>query len=371
MPSRRSFLHTLSMGIGAGFTSRLHASLPIISGFPEIPADKKLGIALVGLGSYAKNQLAVALEHTRNCYLAAICTGTPAKASEWSKKYQIPQTHIYNYDTFDRMADNKDIDIIYIVLPNGMHRDYVIRAAKTGKHVMCEKPMAISVTEAEDMITACRNAGVQLGIGYRMHFEPYTQEVMRLGQQKIFGQPRFIQTNFGFRIGDPKQWRLNKAMAGGGPLMDVGIYCVQAARYVTGEEPLSVTAQFGPVTDKERFYSVEESLSWQFTFPGNSTVNGFTSYKTNIEQLQVTADNGWFQLSPAYSYGPIKGSTSKGPMNFPVVHHQTAMLEGICDSLIQHNIIPAHTSGEEGLKDMRILMGIYDAARSGNSVPLV
>jgi len=366
--SRRKFLQTLSLGVGTS----LVASSILANERPVFKKDqKKLGVALVGLGSYAKNQLTVGLEQTNNCYLAGIVTGTPAKADEWKKKYNIPEKNIYNYQTFDQIANNKDIDIIYVVLPNSMHHEFVLRAAKAGKHVMCEKPMSVSVKEAEEMIKACKDAGVQLGIGYRLHFEPFTKEVMRLTQQKILGDVRFVQTNFGFSIGDPTQWRLKKDMAGGGPLMDVGIYCVQASRYSTGEEPLWVTAQFGPVTDKERFTTVEESVSWQMQFPGNAMVNGFSSYKSNIEQLYVSANDGWIQMSPAYSYGPIKGRTSQGEMTQPVVHHQTVMMQAICKEFIETGKFPSHTTGAEGLRDMKILMGIYEAARTGKKISLV
>ena len=160
-------------------------------------------------------------------------------------------------------------------------------------------------------------------------------------------------------------------MAGGGPLMDVGIYCVQAARYTTGKEPLWVTAQFGPVTDTERFKTVEESVSWQMEFPEGTMVNGFTSYKSNIEQLYVSATNGWIQLGPAYSYGPISGKTSQGNMNQPVVHHQTVMLQAICKEFLETGKFPAHINGEEGLRDTRILMSIYEAAKTGKRISLV
>ncbi|MBA4851737.1 Gfo/Idh/MocA family protein [Emticicia sp. BO119] len=368
--SRRSFLQNLGVGLG---TTAAAFAVPSLVSIPESKPKyegKKLGIALVGLGSYAKNQLAVGLEQTPNCYLAGIVTGTPAKAEEWMKKYNIPKKNVYNYQTFDQIADNKDIDVVYVVLPNSMHHEYVIRAAKAGKHVMCEKPMANSVKECEEMIKACKDAGVQLGIGYRMHFEPFTKEIIRMSREKVFGNVKFINTNFGFTIGDPTQWRLKKAMAGGGPLMDVGIYCVQGSRYITGKEPLSVTAQFGPITDPVRFKDVEESLSWQFDFPDAVTVNGFTSYKTNIEQLYATYEKGFIQLSPAYSYGPIKGRTSQGELHMPVVHHQANMLEAIAREFQETKMFPSHISGEEGLKDMRYLTAIYEAAQTGKRIIL-
>ena len=367
--SRRDFLQKISGGLTL---ASLAGSGAFALKTSRLPKDtKKLGVALVGLGSYAKNQLAVALEKTTNCYLAGIVTGTPAKADEWSKKYNLDKKNIYNYQNFDEIAKNKNIDIVYVVLPNSMHKEFVVRAAKAGKHVMCEKPMSTSVKDAEDMIQACKDANVQLGIGYRMHFEPFTKEVIRQCREKVIGDVRFIQTNFGFTIGDPAQWRLKKAMAGGGPLMDVGIYCVQASRYVTGEEPLSVTAQYGPVTEPGIFKDVEQSVSWQLEFPVHTTVNGFSSYRSNIEQLYVSATKGWIQLGPAYGYGPIKGSTNAGPLNLPVVHHQAVMLEEICKSFLESGKFPEHITGPEGLKDMKILMSIYEAAATGKKISLV
>jgi predicted dehydrogenase len=368
--TRRSFLQNLGVGLGTTATAFAVPSVVAISESAPTKDDKKLGIALVGLGSYAKNQLAVALENAKNCYLAAIVTGSPSKAKEWAKKFNLNKESVYDYKNFDEIAKNKSVDIIYVVLPNSLHPEFVIRAAKAGKHVMCEKPMANSVAECDAMIKACKDASVQLGVGYRLHFEPFTQEVMRIGQKKEKGNVRFIQTNFGFTIGDPTQWRLKKAMAGGGPLMDVGIYCVQASRYVTGEEPLWVTAQFGPITDKERFKDVEESVSWQMEFPGGAMVNGFTSYKSNIEQLYVSADKGWMQLSPAYSYGPIKGKTNDGDLKLPLVHHQTVMMEAICKEFMETGKFPKNIDGDEGKRDMKILMAIYEAAQTGKRVSL-
>lgn len=369
--SRRSFLQNLGVGLG---TTAAAFAVPSVMAIPEGKPqkdEKKLGVALLGLGSYAKNQLAVGLENAKNCYLAGIVTGTPAKAEEWTKKYNIPAKNVYNYQNFDEIVNNKDIDIVYVVTPNSLHREFVVRAAKAGKHVMCEKPMATSVEDCKVMIKACQDAGVQLGIGYRLHFEPFTQEVMRIGQKKVFGDVRFIQTNFGFTIGDPTQWRLKRAMSGGGPLMDVGIYCVQASRYVLGEEPLWVTAQYGETIDKVKFKDVEETVSWQMQFPSGAMVNGFSSYRSNIEQLYVSAEKGFVQLSPAYAYGPLKGKTHEGDLKLPIVHHQTVMLEEICKEFLETKKFPKHIDGEEGMRDMKILMAIYEAAQTGKRISLV
>ncbi len=173
-------------------------------------------------------------------------TGTPSKIPAWVDKYRIPEKNIYNYENFDRIADNKDIDVVYIVLPNSMHAEFTIRAAKAGKHVICEKPMAVSVREGQQMIDACKKAGKQLAIGYRLHYDPFHMEMMRLSREKVFGQVKLVEASDGFRAGDPNQWRLKHALSGGGPLMDVGIYAIQGARYTVGAEPISVTAQAFP-----------------------------------------------------------------------------------------------------------------------------
>src|SRR5205085_820518 len=159
------------------------------------------------------------------CYLSGIVTGTPAKAKKWKRKYNIPDRNVYNYDNFDSIKDNPDIDIIYVVLPNALHAEYVVKAAKAGKHVISEKPMATTVEDCDRMIAACRDAGKMLSIGYRLHFEPHHQEMIRLGTQKVFGPIKKMHAENGFS--GPEGWRLTKKLAGGGPLMDMGIYCGQ------------------------------------------------------------------------------------------------------------------------------------------------
>lgn len=364
--SRRQFLQQVSLGIGAA--SLMEPLLSFAAEKSTGQADQKLGIALVGLGYYSTNLLAPALQQTKNCYLAGIVTGTPAKAEAWKKKYNIPDKNIYNYQTFDHIADNPDIDVVYVVLPNSMHAEYTIRAAQAGKHVICEKPMATSVKDAEAMIAACKKAGKQLAIGYRLHFEPYNLEVAKLGQQQVFGQVKLIEASFGFRAGDPAQWRLNKALAGGGPLMDVGIYCINAARYVTGEEPLSVTAQTFPKTDPQKFKDVEETLTWQLHFPGGAICNSASSYITSVQRLYAGAENGWFELGPAFDYGPIKGRTSKGILTLPIVNHQVMHMDAVSKSILENK--PNAVPGEEGLKDMKIIEAIYRSMDTGRKIAL-
>jgi predicted dehydrogenase len=365
--TRRSFLQNL--GIAAG-TATVAATLPSFICNTKRYDGKKLNIALCGLGRYA-GYLAEGLQETQYCKLAGIVTGTLSKAAEWKNKYDIPDKNIYNYKNFDEIINNKDIDLVYVVLPNAMHKEFTIRTAKAGKHVIVEKPMAITENDCKEMIAACKNAGVQLAVGYRLHYEPYNMEMKRLGQEKVFGQVRLIEASLGYKSGDPSEWRLNKALAGGGPLMNLGVYCVQSNRYTLGEEPISVTAQFGPVTNKKLFTEVEESITWQLVFPGGSVCTSTSTYNCSVDRFFASAEKGFFELSPAISYGPFKGRTSNGELNFPVTNQQAVQCDEIAKVILASKQLPDHISGEEGRKDMKILQAIYEAAGTGRKISLV
>lgn len=368
--TRRSFLKTA--GIGAGVAS-VAASLPVIKKYAvangKNNSGAKLKIALCGLGRYA-GYLATGLETAQYCQLTGIVTGTPSKAETWSRKYNIPGANIYNYENFDAIAGNKDIDLVYIVLPNSMHKEFAIRAARAGKHVIVEKPMAITPADCREMIEACKLAGVQMAIGYRLHYEPYNLEIKRLGQQKIFGAVRLIEASLGYKSGDPSEWRLKKALAGGGPLMNLGVYCVQCSRYVLGEEPVSVTAQFGPVTRRDLFSEVEESITWQLVFPGGAVCTSTSTYNCSVDRFFASAEKGTFELSPAISYGPFRGKTSSGEMKFPEINQQRTQCDEIAKVLLAGKTLPDHISGEEGWRDVRIIQAIYEAAETGKKISL-
>lgn len=368
--SRRTFVNNLSLGIGTtAVATSLYSFLSLSHIGSETYKGKKLNIALCGLGRYA-NILAQGLEETEYCRLAGIITGTPSKAVSWKAKYNIPDKNIYNYKNFDSIVNNKDIDLVYVVLPNSMHKEYTIRAAKAGKHVIVEKPMALTAKDCREMIEACKNAGVQLAVGYRLHYEPHHQELMRLGQEKVLGQVRLIEVSLGYSLEgiDPSDWHLKKAMSGGGPLMNLGVYCVQAGRYILGEEPTSVTAQFGPVTKPELFSEIEESITWQLNFPSGAVCTSSSLYMSNIDRLYASADQGFFELSPAVSYGPFRGRSSEKEFNFPVINQQAAQMDGISKLILNNKPLPEHINGEEGYKDMKVIEAIYKAANKSEKV---
>lgn len=370
MRTRRKFIHDLAVaGIG----------IPLLSTYSNCGTkpsnnktmannDQKLGIALVGLGSYAGGQLAPALLQTEHCYLAGIVTGTPSKAETWKQKYNIPEKNIYSYDNYDSIKDNPDIDIIYVVLPNSMHAEYTIRAAEAGKHIICEKPMAITVEECDKMIAACKKAKRHLSIGYRLHFDPYHLEMVRLGTQKVYGEIKKLGASFSF-VGAKGSWRLNKKYSGGGPLMDVGIYCVQAVCYTTGMLPVAVTAQSLPVTDKEKFVDIEETLNFQMEMSNGLIAECRTSYSENMNYLRAEATNGWFELRPSFNYSGLKGSVSDGKiLVYPKLSQQAKQMDGIALAIKngKESIVP----GEMGRRDMKYITAIYEAMRTGKRVEI-
>jgi predicted dehydrogenase len=324
-----------------------------------------LRVALMGLGSYAA-RVAEAMQSCMRARVAGLISGTPSKLQEWGTKFGVPDKNRYDYENFDRIKDDPDIDAVYVITPNALHHDQVIRVAKAGKHVICEKPMAVNARQGQDMVEACADAGVKLMVGYRMHFEPKTLQVIRLRKAGDFGRIRFFQGLCGFRIGDPGQWRLDKALAGGGALMDIGIYAINGARYMVGEEPVWVTAQqtkTDPVKFKE---GVDETIQFQLGFPSGAVASCLSTYQMNhLDRFFMTGDQGFAELQPATGYGPIQGRTHTGELTQPHATHQTIQMDEMAGILLDGNKPVVPVDGEEGLKDLKIIDAIYAACETG------
>lgn len=367
MNTRRDFLQKLSFGLGTA------ALFPVTADAwgndrPN-PSGKKLRVALMGLGGYA-NIVARAMKDCKMATLAGIVTGTPSKINTWKRDYNIPDKNIYNYNSLPDIANNPDIDLVYITTPNSLHYKHVLQVAATGKHIICEKPLADNAQQAREMVEVCKKAGVKFYVGYRLHFEPFTREVIRMRASGAFGKIKFVDNFMGFRIGDPTQWRLKKALAGGGALMDVGVYSLNGARYATGEEPVWVTAQ-EIKTDPVKFAEVDETVLFQLGFPSGAIASCGCSYNFNdAERLFLTGEKGFAELRPAFGYGPIKGSTHLGPINQPSVTHQTYQMDGIADCILNGKPDP-NVTGEEGLKDMIVIDAVYESIKKGGEKILI
>jgi len=330
-----------------------------------IPAKKKkLGVALVGLGYYSSGLLAPALQLTKHCELKGIVTGSPKKIPIWQQKYGIADKNVYNYTNMHEIANNDDIDIVYIVLPNGLHKKYTIIGANAGKHIWCEKPMAMNVNECRQMIDSCSKNKVQLTIGYRMQHEPVTQQIIKWRTTKPYGEIESLYAEAGFYSNprDLTNWRLHKEL-GGGAMFDMGVYTLNAARYVTGLEPISVVAK--QYSERDSIFIADETTEYNLTFSNNITATCKTTFGANINTLKVNCAKGGYQLSPMQSYSGVRGTTSDGKILSPFQgNQQSKQMDDDALAILRQSapIVP----GEEGLKDIKVVDAIFKSANNNS-----
>ncbi len=358
---------------------QLHAATeaPEKAPAPSEPPAQRVGFAVVGLGHLAINQILPAIGTSKYCKLTALVSGDREKARKLAAQYGVPDSGLYDYTTYDKLADNPDVQVIYIVLPNSMHAEYVVRGAKARKHILCEKPMATSARDCERMIEACRQANVKLMIAYRQQYEPMNREIVKMRKAGKLGTLKsYIATN-GQNQGDPNQWRQNLKLAGGGCLPDVGVYCLNAARFLSGEEPVEVWGTVYQPKDDPRFREVEETCTFGMRFPSGLVAVSSCGYGSHRSQmLRLEGDKAWAELSPAFGYSGLKLRTSttaegKNLTIEPQVESkdQFALEMDHMAQCVQGNKQP-HTPGEEGLQDQRITDAIYESARTGKVVKL-
>ncbi len=354
MENRRTFIKKSGLLIAV-------SSLPL-STF-AIPRKKtKLGVALVGLGYYSTDLLAPALQLTEHCELKGIVTGSPEKIPAWQAKYGIKDANVYSYENMHTMADNDEIDVVYIVLPNTLHLPYAKIGAEAGKHVWCEKPMATTVAECEQMIAACKKNKVQLTVGYRMQHEPCTQKIIGWATSKPYGAIKTIYAEAGFRngAGNPKHWKLHKEL-GGGAMFDMGVYPLNATRYVTGLEPLAVSAT--QPNSRPDIFKADETTLFNLEFPNGIMASCKTSFAEHINTLNVDCEKGWYKISPFQSYSGVQGVLSDGTTLQPFKGNQQAK-QMDDDALAILNKTPNEVlvPGEEGLLDIRVVEAIFASA---------
>ena len=367
MKTRRSFIQQVSLTA---------ASLPVLNILNAACMnttnndEKTLRVAIMGLGSYG-TRVAEAMKDCKRAKLVGVISGTPSKITDWRKKYNIPEKNCYNYENFDAIKNNPDIDAVYVITPNALHHDEVIRVAKAGKHVICEKPMAINAKEGQEMVDACKANNVKLLVGYRMHFEPHTLDIIRMRNAGDFGKVLFFQGLSGFTIGDPTQWRLNKALAGGGAMMDIGIYSINGSRYMIGEDPVWVTAQETKNNPEKFKEGVDETIQFELGFPSGAVASCLSTYSmNNLDRFFLNGDKGFAELLPATGYGPIKGRTNKGEIDAPVVTHQTVQMDAMAGIILNNEKPVVPVDGEEAVKDLKIIDAIYEACKTSNKISL-
>jgi len=331
-----------------------------------IQPDKKLGVALVGLGYYSTSELAPALQLTEHCALKGIVTGSPEKIPIWQEKYGISDSNIYNYDNMHEIADNDEIDVVYIVVPTGLHMKYAVIAAEAGKHVWCEKPMALDVPQCERIIKACDQNKVKLSIGYRVQHEPNMQEIIRLTKEKVFGDVTAIHAAAGYSGGTGSSWRFRKEL-GGGALYDMGVYTINAIRHASQMEAVAVISAQHSTNRPDTFFEVDETTEYVLDLGDGVTASGKTSVGESVNILQVSCTNGSYMLSPMQSYNGIKGERSDGVKIFTPIENQQALQmdhDAIAIKNDQHVLVP----GIDGLRDIAVVNAIQRSAQIGERV---
>ncbi|WP_074653716.1 Gfo/Idh/MocA family protein [Terriglobus roseus] len=393
--SRRSFLRTAGGAVAAVTAlgaaaaqqkpnagnevqlSQIHASTEAAEKAPGpfLPTNRRVGFAIVGLGRLSLNQILPAFAKSDSCKPVALVSGDRGKALKIAAQYGIAETSITDYAGFEKLKEMPGVDVIYIVLPNGMHREFVMRAAKMGKHILCEKPMANSAAECEEMIAACKAANVKLMIAYRQQYEPMNRTLEKAVRDGRIGTLRSIVASNSQDQGDPTQWRLNKKLAGGGAMPDVGIYCLNAARFLTGIEPEEVFATVVQPKDDPRFREVEARCEVIARFPNGVTATFTTAYDTHRSAfLRLEGSDGFAEMDPAFGYHGsklrfVKLMDGKDTEMTPSIEDkdQFALEMDHMASCVTNNQQP-HTGGEEGLQDMRLVEAIYKSAATARSV---
>ena len=342
---------------------------------PFEAGDGRVGYAIVGLGRLALGQILPAMGKSKYCRPVALVSGDREKARKIAAQYGIAERAIYDYSTYDQLAANPAVQVIYIVLPNSMHAEYVVRGAKAGKHILCEKPMATSARDCERMIAACDAAKVKLMIAYRSQYEPYDKLLVKMIREGKLGRLKQFVASNSQNQGDPTQWRLKRALAGGGCMPDVGVYCLNAARFLSDEEPYEIQASVLQPKDDPRFAEVEASCQVIAKFPSGFTAVFNSAYNAHKSQfLRVEGEQCWAELNPAFAYSGIRMKYAKfeAPHDLAVEPQLEAKDQFAAEMdhfalCVQGNLRP-HTPGEEGLQDQRITDAIYESARTGRAV---
>jgi predicted dehydrogenase len=373
--SRRSFLKRAGLGAAALRLGPVSgASREDLGIEQQSSSQRRIGYCIVGLGRISMGQFMPGVRISQRSRLTALVSGHRDKAEKMADQYGIPRRNIYSYENYDEIAHNSEIDAVYIALPNSMHAEYTIRAAQAGKHVLCEKPMATSVADCERMIEACRQAKRKLMIAYRCQYEPTHLRAIHLLRQGYAGRLEMLDSSLGFNIA-AGEWRLNKKMAGGGPLVDVGIYSLQACRYLTGEEPVEVSATWSVIDHDGRFNEVEENLAWTMRFPSGVLASCWTSYGSNGSGnfCRAMGSRGWLEINPAFSYEGLhlRADTQGGPpIDQPADDPAPCQFMREADHLAEC-ILEDHepkTPGEEGLRDQKLIEAIYRSCQEDRPV---
>ncbi len=341
------------------------------------PQDERVGFAVIGLGKLATENILPAFAQSKHAKPVALVSGSPDKMALIARQYGIAANSCYAYADMARLRDNPAVQAVYVVTPNALHRRDVLAAAAAGKHVLCEKPMATSSREARDMVAACARANVKLMIAYRMQYQPHAREAIRLARGGALGDVVLMDMVNNQNQGDPGQWRQKRALAGGGSLPDVGLYCLNTSRAILGEEPVAVTASSWTPAGDPRFAEVEDNVAFTLHFPSGAMSNCLTSYSTHeLRRLKLLGSTGWLEIENAFAYDGqrlriaklVDGRNEVTERTMPAKNQFAVELDHFAGCVKTGT--PPRTPGEEGVQDHVVMEAIYAAAKTGRRVDL-
>lgn len=332
-------------------------------------SNKKVRYAVVGLGHIAQVAVMPAFETVKNAELTTIVSGDREKLAKLKKKYHLEQ--VYSYGAYDQALDT--VDAVYIALPNHLHKEFAVRAAEAGVHVLCEKPMAPTVAECQHMIDAAERNTVKLMIAYRLHFEAGNLEAVRLASTGKLGELRIFSSEFAQQVAEHNVRVLERDSRGGGPLYDMGVYCINAARYLFQCDPVEVVALSANDGEK-RFKNTEEMISVLLRFPSERLATFTCSFGAiDISRYALIGTKGLILADPAYEYAEgikleTRANGKEQTRQFPKRDQFAAEISYFSDCVLKDR--EPEPSGLEGLADVRVVEAIYESIRSRGVVEI-
>lgn len=332
-----------------------------------------IGYAVVGLGWISQVAMLPAFANAgRNSRLAALVSGDIDKRRALAARYGLPDSATYDYDAYDACLARDDVDAVYIAVPNHLHREYAVRAAERGVHVLCEKPMAVTADECRAMIDACGENDVRLMIAYRLHLEPANLDVVRRVRDGAIGATRLLTSTFAQQIADDDV-RLMPPERGGGPLYDIGVYCINAARYLFRAEPEAVWATRAS-RDQDRFAEAEEAVSCVLHFPDSRLAAVTCSFGAHaVAAFHLVGDDGEIRLDNPYPFRgervlEVRTADGEEERIFAELDQFGAQLLYFSDCVLEGR--DPEPDGEEGLLDVQIIQAAYESMETGGAIQL-
>jgi len=332
---------------------------------------RKIGFAVVGLGAIARGAVLPAFRHAGKAKLVALVGRDQGKALKLARKYKAQTA--YGAEEFDACLENPAVDAVYLATPQSEHLSATVAAARAGKHVLSEKPLAVNSEQSAEMVRVCEECGVQLMTAYRKYYEPSALELKKLIRSGKLGKIDVINTSFSelHVAGKSVPWLLDSRMAGGGPLMDLGVYCVNTSRWLVGEDPVEVSARTWK-KNAERFRDVEEGISFRMQFASGLVAQGTSTYSSAISSFVfVQGSEGWACWTPAFPFdeerrlmGKIGGKWFE--KKFKVVDEFAPELDSFAAAIRTKKSV--EPDGRQGHRDMIILEAIYESARKNGPV---